>query len=52
VRSAWVRNYRNCTEGGSQTAQLSVRVNGQVVHTEAVTLPGRTDSAPFTFTVR
>ncbi len=48
---AYVHFYRACSEGMTQSVQLTVRVNGQVVVSQAVTLTGDDTSDLFPFTV-
>jgi hypothetical protein len=49
---AYLVLYNVCTDGGSQSAQLTVRVGGQVVVNQAITLTGRSSSSDlFPFTV-
>jgi hypothetical protein len=49
---AYVNFYHACTDGGTQSVQLTVRVNGQVVVSQAVTLTGSgATSDLFLFTV-
>ncbi|MBI4885096.1 MAG: S8 family serine peptidase [Actinobacteria bacterium] len=47
--TASVRFYRACAEGVAQSVQLTVRVNGQVVVSEAITLTDGATSNLYTF---
>lgn len=48
--NVFVRFYNACVDGSSQSVQLTVRVNGQVVISQAITLTELADSAMFPFT--
>ena len=48
--NAFVRFYNACTDGSSQSVQLTVRVNGQVVISQAITLTEGVNSDMFPFT--
>jgi hypothetical protein len=48
---AYVHFYRACSDGMTQSVQLTVRVNGQVVVSQAVMLTGGDTSDLFLFTV-
>ncbi len=48
--NVFVRFYNACADGSSQSVQLTVRVNGQVVISQAITLTELADSDMFPFT--
>lgn len=48
--NVFVRFYNACADGSSQSVQLTVRVNGQVVISQAITLTELADSPMFPFT--
>lgn len=48
---AYVHFFNDCVDGTTQSVQLTVRVNGQVVISQAITLTGGATSDLFLFTV-